>query len=307
VDVPTFTAIRDDRSFDDAHGVTVHYYVWAPKAPKAVLHLIHGLGEYATRYETLAQELVNAGFAVYASDLRGHGRTGLGQWDRDTSKLGRLGPGGLRATIEDVRQLSGIIRTEHADLPIVLLGHSLGSLIAQKILNTDAGLYTAAVLTGTAYRMPGSMNGGDLNAKHKSLGDTGYEWLSRDAAISKAFLDDELTFTANVLKLFGLRDGLRLYGRPGKRLHDLPVLIMIGGDDTLGGEKSVHRLADAYTRRSGLSDIEVVVYSDARHEVFNELNQADVRADLLTWLRARIPELTARVRASKNKDDSAEA
>ncbi len=106
-----------------------------------------------------------------------------------------------------------------------------------------------------------------------------------------------------MLRLFGLRDGLRLYGRPAKRLQDIPVLIMIGGDDTLGGEKSVHRLADAYTRRSGISDIEVVVYTDARHEVFNELNQDDVRADLLTWLRARIPELTARARATKNKDD----
>lgn len=304
--MPTFTAIRDDRSFIDAYGVTVHYYVWAPKAPKAVLHLIHGLGEYATRYETLAQELVGAGFAVYASDLRGHGRTGLDQWDGDTGRLGRLGTGGLRATIDDVRQLTGIIREEHAALPIVLLGHSLGSLIAQKILNTDARLYAAAVLTGTAYRMPGSMNGGDLNAKHKSLGDTGYEWLSRDAAISKAFLDDELTFTANVLKLFGVRDGLRLYGRPARRLHAFPVLIMIGGDDTLGGEKSVRRLADAYIRRSGLSDVGVVVYTDARHEVFNELNQADVRADLLAWLRARIPALDARPRSAKSKDHSAE-
>jgi alpha-beta hydrolase superfamily lysophospholipase len=62
---------------------------------------------------------------------------------------------------------------------------------------------------------------------------------------------------------------------------------MVGSDDTLGGEESARRLAEAYVRRSGLIDVEVIVYDGARHEVFNETNQAEVRADLIAWLDAR--------------------
>ena len=64
---------------------------------------------------------------------------------------------------------------------------------------------------------------------------------------------------------------------------------MVGRDDTVGGPRSVHRLADAYRTRSGLADVTTLVYPDARHEIFNEAMQADVRADLLAWLDARFP------------------
>jgi alpha-beta hydrolase superfamily lysophospholipase len=253
------------------------------------VQLVHGLGEYAGRYEHLAQTLVAGGYSVYADDHRGHGQTGLAQHDGDASRLGRLGPGGLRATIEAVRQLSRIIRNENPDAPLAILGHSWGSLMLQTILNEYAEDYDAAILTGTAYRLPGSMNSGQLNAKHKHLGTTGFEWLSRDPAVSQAFLDDPLTFYADVLKLFGLADGLRLFGVPTRSIgKDIPLLIMIGSEDPLGGERSVRNLANAYVRRSRLSDVEVIVYEGARHEIFNETNRAEVESDLVAWLNLRI-------------------
>jgi alpha-beta hydrolase superfamily lysophospholipase len=280
---------RTEHSFVDALGVTIHYYSWAAPAPRAVVQIAHGLGEYATRYERLAQALVAAGYSVYADDHRGHGQTGLGQYGGDASKLGRLGPGGLRATIEAVRRLSGIARDEHPDVPLAILGHSWGSLMVQTILNRHAGDYDAAILTGTAYRLPGSMNSGQLNARHRHLGTTGFEWLSRDPAVSQAFLDDPLTFYADVLKLFGLADGLRLFGVPTRSIErDLPLLIMIGSEDPLGGERSVRRLANAYLKRSKLSDVEVVVYEGARHEIFNETNRDEVVSDLVNWLDQRL-------------------
>jgi alpha-beta hydrolase superfamily lysophospholipase len=67
------------------------------------------------------------------------------------------------------------------------------------------------------------------------------------------------------------------------------VLLMVGRDDPVGGPRSVHKLADAYRNRSGLSDVTMLVYPDARHEIFNELQQEQVRADVLAWLDARIP------------------
>jgi alpha-beta hydrolase superfamily lysophospholipase len=277
--------------FRDDYGVVITYHEWLADSPRAIIQLLHGLGEHALRYQMLAEELNAAGYSVIADDHRGHGRTGMAQWGGDRTKLGRLGPGGHRATVEAIRTLTGRIRSEHPGVPIVLLGHSWGSLLAQILLNSHPRDYDAVVLTGTAYRWPGSMNGGDLNKRHKHLGTTGAEWLSRDPAVSAAFYEDPLNFTADVLKLFGVVDGLRLFGRPGRRLPaDLPLLILAGSDDALGGARSVQRLAESYVRRSGLRDVEAIVYDDARHEVFNEVNRHEVVADLLSWLDARVGE-----------------
>lgn len=293
--MPKFTAARGDYTFEDAGGVTVHYYVWRAGNPKAVVQIVHGVGEYATRYEELAQALVTAGYTVYAGDLRGHGQTGLQQWANDTTKLGRLGPGGVRAAIGGIRHLSGIAHAEHPKVPLVLLGHSLGSIFAQMMLNDDASPYFAAVLSGTPYRTLLHMNGGDLSKRHRPAGGggTGHEWLSRDPEVWSRFAADPLTFDAKVAKLFGVVEALRLLGRPKKLNRDLPILILIGSEDPLGGPKSVELLARAYRTRGGVTDVEVTIYPEGRHEMFNEINRTEVIADLVAWLDAKVPAATA--------------
>ena len=283
--MPKFTAIRDDQTFVDAHGVTIHYYIWRSAKPVGVVQIAHGLGEYAGRYEEVAQELVNAGYSVYADDHRGHGLTGLEQHGGDHTQLGKLGPGGLRATADAIHQLTSIIREENPDIPLAILGHSWGSLMVQSLLNKHAADYDAAVLTGTAHRVPGRMNSGNLNAAHQHLGTTGYEWLSRDPLVAQTFLEDPLTFYADAVKLFGVVDGLRLFGLPSRKMgRDIPLLIMIGSEDPLGGEASVRELAKDYLSRSRLSDVEVAIYAEARHEIFNETNREEVLTDLIAWL-----------------------
>ncbi|WP_168625858.1 MULTISPECIES: alpha/beta hydrolase [unclassified Cryobacterium] len=283
------TVTREERTFVDTDGVTIHHYRWVAPAATAVVQIVHGLGEHAKRYEWLAQKLVASGYSVYADDHRGHGETGREQYAGDLTRLGRLGPGGHRATVEAVRQFTRIIREENTSLPLVLLGHSWGSIIAQLIINRHPGDYDALILSGTAYRTLRHMNSGDLAARHRHLGTTGYEWLSRDAAVGDAFKADPLTFDAKTLKLFGIRDSLGLLGTPAKQLaSDIPVLIQIGSDDSLGGPRSAELLAAAYLKRSRLSDVELIVYTDARHEVFNETNRDEVVADTLRWLGSRL-------------------
>lgn len=279
---------HESHTFVDAQGVTIHYYVWRADAPRAIVQLLHGVGEYATRYDRFARSLAASGYTVYADDHRGHGATGVGQWGDDRSKLGRLGPGGVRAAIAAIDQLTVIIRAENPTLPLVLFGHSLGSLFAQKLIGDDATRYDAVVLSATAYRTLTDMNGGDLNAKHKHLGTTGHEWLSRDPEVWAAFAKDPLTFDAKVLQLFGLPDTLRLLGTPKRLARDLPMLIMIGEEDPLGGPKSVTKLADAYRSRGGLTDVTLTIYPGGRHEMLNETNQAEVRADVVAWLGAHV-------------------
>ncbi len=275
--------------YTDAHGVVITYYEWLIDEPTAIVQIAHGVGEHAGRYRLLAEDLNSAGFSVIADDHRGHGATGMTQHGGEKTLMGKLGIGGLRATTEAVHQLSGIIRAAHPGAPLVLLGHSWGSLMAQIILNSHSEDYAAAVLTGTAYRWPGSMAAGDLNRRHRHLGTTGAEWLSRDTAISEGFYTDPLNFSADVAKLFGIADGLRLFGRPARNLlHDLPLLIQIGSEDPLGGEKSIRKLAQSYVTRGALTDVSAIVYPGARHEVFNETNRDEVIADLVFWLNSRL-------------------
>lgn len=286
------TGARENRAvgtFTDDEGVVIETHEWLVPAPRAVVQILHGIGEHAARYAPLAADLNAAGFSVVADDHRGHGQTGLRQWQGDTARMGRLGPGGLRATIGAVVRFTELTRARFPDVPQVVLGHSWGSLLAQIALNCHPWTADGLVLSGTAYRLPGYMDSGDLNRKHRTLGTTGAEWLSRDPAVATAWVDDPFTFPADTMKLLGVRDALRLVGRPARGLPaDLPVLIQVGSDDTLGGARSAERLARAYRERSGIRDVAVRVYDGARHEVYNETNRDEVIADLVGWIQQRV-------------------
>ncbi|EZP29295.1 alpha/beta fold hydrolase [Microbacterium oleivorans] len=276
--------------FIDAHGIAIVYDVHpAHGVTRGVVQLLHGVGEHAGRYGGVIAALTADGFTVYADDHRGHGRTGLRQHGGDHSRLGRLGPGGLRATVAGLQQFTQIIRDENPGLPLVLLGHSWGSFLAQKLVNLDPRVYDAVVLSGSSLLWPGALNAAPLNKRWAGPGATGAEWLSTDAAVGRAFLDDPLTTLVPLPKLFGPLDTLRLIGKPRKDLGvALPVLLMVGRDDPVGGPRSVHRLAEAYRSRSGLTDVTTLVYPDARHEIFNERCAPEAFADLVAWLDARI-------------------
>ena len=277
--------------FLDAQGTTIFFDVHpATTEPRAVVQLLHGIGEHAARYATLIAALVDAGFTVFAADHRGHGRTGMKQYGGDVSRLGRPGKGGLRAALDTMWRFTEQIRDENPSLPLALIGHSGGSVLAQMLVNDHPDAYDAVVLTGTALRMPGSIHSKGLNKPWDGPGAMGTEWLSTDLSVGRAFLDDPLTTGEDPIKLIGVIDSLRMYGLPRRDLgRDIPTLLMIGRDDTVGGPRSVHRLADAYRTRSGFTDVTTLVYPDARHEIFNEVMQAEVRADLLAWLDRRFP------------------
>ncbi|WP_194765599.1 alpha/beta fold hydrolase [Microbacterium sp. UFMG61] len=282
--------MTDTREFTDAHGIAIVYDVHpAAGDARGVVQLLHGVGEHAGRYGALIAALTQAGFIVYADDHRGHGRTGIRQHG-GPAKLGRLGKGGLTAAKDAIWQLTGIIKDEHPDLPLVLLGHSWGSFLAQMLVNEHPEAWDAVILSGSALRMPGSLNAAPLNARWAGPDATGLEWLSRDPAVWTQFDEDPLTTDEPLLKLFGPIEAAKLYGRPRKNLgRDIPMLLLVGRDDSVGGPRSVHKLADEYRTRSGLTDVTTLVYPDARHEIFAELQQDEVRADVLSWLDAHIP------------------
>lgn len=301
---------RTSFTYTDAEGVEITAYEWgagtAPSndtdvipglrdfgAPLGIVQIAHGVGEHALRYDAFARALVAAGFVVYADDHRGHGETGRRQHGGDLSLLGRLGPGGLRAAEAAILQLTAIARERHPGLPLAMFGHSWGSLMTQRIMNREPRVFDAVVLSGSAFRTPRHLEGGDLNANWKQPGlggepANGFEWLSRDPETARRFIADPLCFGADILKLFGLADALRLYGTPGPGLApDVPILIVSGAEDPLSRGDGLRRLAEAYRRR-GVVDVSLRIHPGARHELLNETIRDEVTAEIVTWITDRL-------------------
>jgi alpha-beta hydrolase superfamily lysophospholipase len=279
------------RSFKDDFGVEIMFYEWPVAEPKAVIQIAHGLGEHARRYDAMAASLNKAGFSVYADDHRGHGQTGLKQLEnKQIKRLGNLGPGGMAATYKQVADFSKLIKSENPNRPLVLLGHSWGSFIAQKVINKYSDMYDAVILSGSALTMPGYLATGDFNKVWKKLpGSTGYEWLSRDVEIQNKFVADPLTFLAAAAQVLGIKNSLEMFGKPSKDVRrDLPILVQVGEADPIGGEYSNKALVEAYRKNAGIEDIELYVYHECRHEIYNELNKEAIIDDLVTWVNQRI-------------------
>jgi alpha-beta hydrolase superfamily lysophospholipase len=285
------TELPIKRAFTGALNVEINFYEWPVADAKAVVQIAHGLGEHARRYDQMAAALNRAGFSVYADDHRGHGQTGLGQIERkQIKKLGNLGQGGMDATFKQVLDFSKLIKSENPGKPLIFVGHSWGSFIAQKVINKASDLYDAVVLSGSALTMPGYLATGDFNKVWKKLpGSTGYEWLSRDVEVQKKFVVDPLTFLAAAMQVFGVANSLKLFGTPSKNVRsDLPILVQVGEADPIGGEYSNRALVEAYRKKAGIQDIELFVYHDARHEIYNELNKDEIIQDLIKWINIRI-------------------
>lgn len=274
------------RTFTDSHGVEIVFYEWPVSAPKAVVQISHGLGEHARRWDDVAIELNRAGYAVYADDHRGHGETGSRQLaSGQIRRMGNLGTGGLPAAYEQVHEFTELIKSEHPEQPLVLLGHSYGSFIAQKIIKKYSQDYAAVVLSGSSLMSPFYLNMGKLNKNwNKVVGSSGFEWLSSEEQVGRDFAADKLTFYADALKLFGVRDALKLFQKPKNTIRkDLPILIMFGEDDPVGGTRSNEALAKAYIK-SGLTNVHMIGYQNARHEIFKEAQRQDVMGDLLAFI-----------------------
>ncbi|MFM2024728.1 MAG: hypothetical protein RLZZ56_741 [Actinomycetota bacterium] len=278
------------RSFKDTHGVEIVFWEWPVAQPKAVVQLVHGIGEHSRRYDHVARKLNSLGFAVYSDDHRGHGQTGKGMVESGiTKRQGLLGPGGMDAVLAQVRALTELIKAEHPSTKLVMLGHSWGSMLAQRLYDKYSSDLDALVLSGSSLLLPGVLNAGKLNKKWAHLPNaTGGEWLSRNLEVGRKFRDDPLNFSESFAQVVGVVDTLKLMGSPKKTIDPkVPILLQVGSDDSLAGERGNVLLANAFRKR-GVDDIVLFVYEGARHEIYNETNQDEVLNDLATWLEAHI-------------------
>jgi alpha-beta hydrolase superfamily lysophospholipase len=298
-------------------GKRLHLYRWLPTdSPRATIHIVHGMGEHAARYHPTAQALAAVGYAVYANDHRGHGLTA------DPDLLGDMGSDGWNCVIRDAAEITSYIRTSHPDLPHVLLGHSMGAMLAQQFLYRHGAKIDAAILSGssgflsrfrgwllhTLARLERRRLGataasplmlnilfGKFNKPFDQPGATGSEWLSRDAAEVKAYVEDPLCgFVLRTGSLCDLFAGAREARKVENILQiprSLPVYVFAGSDDPVhDSQRNLRRLLKAYRHR--IERVDYRAYPGGRHEMLNETNRTEVLQDLLTWLESALPSIS---------------
>jgi alpha-beta hydrolase superfamily lysophospholipase len=299
------SAGEDWQTFTAADGTTIHYRRWLPAgAPKAVIQVVHGAAEHVSRYDRFAKLAVAAGYAVVGTDHRGHGRTRV-----RSGKLGDAGPDGWNRMVEDEIALSQRLRSAYPGAKLVLFGHSLGSFMAQDIIERRDDLYAALVLSGTSYGPPPPAALIDMlnqAVQTDALGDsaawsglfkdfnkpfngpTGFEWLSRDTAEVQKYVNDPLcgfAFSNELARdIFVGFARMRDPALEARIPKTLPLLIIQGELDPVGENLvGTRRLVERY-RALGLTVIETRFYTGARHELLNETNRDEVQREVLAWL-----------------------
>jgi alpha-beta hydrolase superfamily lysophospholipase len=295
-----------------ADGTRVHYRRWLPDGEvRGTVQIVHGASEHSGRYGRLAEALTSRGLAVYAMDLRGHGRTA------ESTGIGRFGGQGAGAgvddLVEDVHGLQLLIADDHPGVPPVLLGHSMGSIIALASAERDGAGLVGLVLSGpigaapqladTVAALEEAVAAGAGDNALDALGAfnqpfeparTRYDWLSRDPAEVDAYIADPLSgddmplTAAYAAGVFRLAVESATPEAIAQLPDDLPVLLLSGRLDPVGGAEAAQVTALAELLRARGLSVEQHVYPDARHEVFNETNRDEVTGDLLTWLDRRV-------------------
>ncbi len=297
-----------------ADGVQIFVYRWQPDGtPKAVVQIAHGMAEHAARYARLAQSLTANGYAVYASDLRGHGRTA-----KNPEDLGFLAAkDGWQLCADDLWRVNRRIAEENPRLPIILFGHSMGALLARQLMCDHGQSFAAVVLSGSnGQPTPMALAGRAITRAEKlRLGARGkskliqsltfdafnkrfepartrFDWLSRDPAEVNKYVADPLCgFNPSVQLWIDMLDAWaaiaaddNLAGVP----RDLPIYVISGERDPVSaGTKMLLPMLEQY-RKAGLTRVEHKFYPQARHELLNETNREEVTRDLLGWMNRLI-------------------
>lgn len=291
-----------------ADGHDIHLQVWQPDGDgSCVIQVLHGLGEYADRYARFAAAAAERGHIVCVYDHRGHGKF--------ADKLGHFADAdGWHKVNSDTELVHEFVREQFQGLPIVLLGHSMGSFIAQTFAMQHGSNFSGLILSASTWpsrlqlapaRLLAQIEAWRLGVRGKSalLDQLGFgnfnkpfapartelDWLSRDETEVDKYVSDPLCggpySCALWLDLLGGLFDLSSEPAITQIPSDLPILITGGESDPVGGDKGMTKLAMHYAQTSH-QRLSVKIYPGGRHEMLNEINRDEVTADWLNWIAA---------------------
>jgi alpha-beta hydrolase superfamily lysophospholipase len=289
-------------------GVEIHVHRWLPdERARGIVEIAHGMAEHGARYERFARALTEHGWAVYAPDHRGHGWTA-----RTPEAYGHFADeDGWARVLADLRMVAQHARREHAGVPFVFFGHSMGSYFAQTLVLKHPQEIDGLVLSGTSAGGGALVRVGKQIAKLERMrqgkrgrsallfqmsfgqfnrgfeGRTDFDWLSRDPVeVDKYVGDERCGFRCSNQLWIDLLGALEEIGRADwSRLpKDLPIYVLGGDRDPVGDRGKGMRRLVAQLRAAGLARVSDVLYPEGRHEMLNEINRDEVIAALVRWL-----------------------
>lgn len=290
--------------------VPIAYYIFQPmNVPlRGIVQISHGVNEYFLRYTQFAKYLCSLGFVVCGHDHIGHGES--------VSVSGSYGffgqKDGFRVMVEDIHTLNQIVHKRWPELPCFLLGHSMGAMLARLYLAKYGSTVEGCILSGVPapsaiapigvriarsvirsrgpmYRsvMLDRMVFGRFNDHIKNCR-TKFDWLTRDDGIVDLYQSDAkcnfILTAAGFCDLFQLNRLCNGFKIIKETPTGIPLLFIAGDADPVGDfGTGVRRIASAY-KTAGVSDIDMILYKDCRHEVLNELGHEQVYGDISRWL-----------------------
>lgn len=277
-------------------GRSAYWQAWLPgDSVRAVVVIVHGLHEHSARYAHVGARLAATGFAVYAADHRGHGRS-----DGRRANIERMA-----LIVEDLDSFVRFTVERHPGLPVFMVGHSLGGLIAlhyatepqatePQATEEPGTLLAGLVVSGPAVQaLAGSALqrrlAGVLSALVPNLGVVAVDAdqkISRDPEVVRAYRADPLVYRGKVKARTGAEMLATMESLPARlpRLS-MPLLLLHGTDDricALAGSAMVHGCVSS-------PDKTLRQYQGLYHEVFNEPEREQILTDLLSWLTQHLP------------------
>jgi alpha-beta hydrolase superfamily lysophospholipase len=288
--------------------------LWLPSGSVlGAIQIFHGLGEHHSRYARFAGLATARGLAVVAHDHRGHGPHAKEQGHFADS-------GGWQLLTDDGLLVNDMIGDRYPGLPIVLIGHSMGSYIAQFFSLQHDYRLTALVLSASTWPSKAKLLPGQILARFESwrlgirgksalldklgFGDfnkafaparTELDWLSRDEAEVDAYIADPLCggpYSCGLwIDLLGGLKAIASDSALGRIRSELPLLLTGGAEDPVGGQHGITDLALHYSK-SGHTRMSTKIYAGGRHEMFNEVNRDEFTTDVLNWIEEQLPSVT---------------
>lgn len=311
--------VKEEFYFDSRDGESrLHAVRYRPEDEsqiRCILQVVHGMAEYAERYEEFARFLTERGFLVTGDDHLGHGKSvgGKGKYgyfcERDPATV----------LVRDVHRLKKLTEEKYPNVPYIIMGHSMGSFIVRNYLFRYGGGISAAIIMGTGMQSRSTLKMAKAAAKVQKLfcgarhtsrlidrlafgsygrkvanPRTSWDWLSRDEERVDRYIADPMcgfTFTVN---------GFQALFELVSRLHDpqnlaaipkmLPVLMVSGDADPVGDYGKGVRKAYESLVEAGLVNIKLKMYKGGRHELLNETNRDEVMKDILDWAQSTVLE-----------------
>ena len=275
--------------------------------------IVHGMAEHQKRYSEFAETLNDNHFTVYTYDQRGHGDTA-----GSIEKLGFFAPKkGWDKVVSDLHLLVEIVKEENPNLPVFILGHSMGSLVARTYIIKHSKDINGIMLSGTAghpgligkagiflsslitlfrgkkhpSKIMDQLSFGDFNKAFKP-NRTKFDWLSNDESVVDKYIDDPYCGTIFSAQFFNdMLKGVEKANNPKFAdliSNDLPMFLFSGKDDPVGDfGKGVVKTELMY-KKSGMKNIQTILYEKSRHEMLNETNKKNVYSDILNWLNKQV-------------------